>query len=36
MPNDVYVFQVTFRLQEDSSGHLGFEQTKLGHVQVLR
>lgn len=36
VPNDVYVYQVTFRLQEDSSGHLGFEQTRTGHVQVLR
>lgn len=34
--NDVYAFRVTYRLQEDSSGRIGFEQTKLGHVQVLR
>lgn len=36
VPNDVFAFRVVFRLIEDSSGKLGFEQTKLGHVQVLR
>lgn len=34
--NDVYVYQVIYRLQEDSSGRAGFEQTRMGHVQVLR
>lgn len=36
MPNDIYAFRVVYRLVEDSNGRLGFEQTKLGHVQVLR
>lgn len=36
VPNDVYAYSVTYRLQEDSSGRLGFEQTKRGHVQVSR
>lgn len=36
VPNDIYAFRVIYRLQENSSGKLGFEQTKLGHVQVLR
>lgn len=36
MPNDIYAFRVVYRLVEDSDGRLGFEQTKLGHVQVLR
>lgn len=35
-PNDVYAFRVVYRLVEGSDGHLGFEQTKMGHVQVLR
>lgn len=34
--NDVYVYQVVYRLREDSSGRAGFEQTRMGHVQVLR
>ena len=36
VPNEVYVFQVTYRLQEDSNGRLGFEQTRMGHVTVMR
>lgn len=36
VPNDVYVFQVVYRLLEDGTGRLGFEQTRMGHVQVLR
>lgn len=36
VPNDIYVYYVTYRLQEDSSGRLGFEQKRTGHVQVLR
>ncbi len=35
-PNDVYAFQVIYRLIEDSDGRLGYEQTRMGHVQVLR
>lgn len=34
--NDVYAYRAVYRLQEDSSGKLGFEQSKLGYVQVLR
>lgn len=36
VPNEVYAYRVVFRLIEDSSGKLGFEQTRMGHVQVLR
>ena len=36
MPNDVYPFRVIYRLTEDSDGRLGYEQTRMGHVQVLR
>lgn len=36
VPNEVYAYRVVFRLIEDSSGRLGFEQTRMGHVQVLR
>ena len=36
VPNEVYAYRVTYRLIEDSSGKLGFEQTRMGHVQVLR
>lgn len=36
VPNEVYAFRVTYRLIEDPSGRLGFEQTRMGHVQVLR
>lgn len=36
VPNEVYVFHVVYRLQEESGGKLGFEQTRTGHVQVLR
>jgi gliding motility-associated-like protein len=35
-PNDAYAYRVTFRLVEDPNGSMGFEQTKLGHVQVVR
>jgi gliding motility-associated-like protein len=34
--NDIYAYRAVYKLQEDSSGKLGFEQSKLGHVQVLR
>lgn len=36
VPNDVYAFRLTYRMVEHSDGQMGFEQTKLGHVQVLR
>ena len=36
VPNEVYAYRVTYRLIEDSSGKLGYEQTRMGHVQVLR
>lgn len=36
VPNDIYVYVVSYRLQEDSSGRLGFQQERQGHVQVLR
>ncbi|MEO5584339.1 MAG: T9SS type B sorting domain-containing protein [Flavobacteriales bacterium] len=34
--NDVYAFRLVYRLIEDSDGRLGFEQTRMGHVQVMR
>ena len=34
--NDIYSYRAVYKLQEDSSGKIGFEQSKLGHVQVLR
>lgn len=36
VPNEVYAFRVIYRLIENTDGHLGFEQSRLGHVQVLR
>lgn len=36
VPNDVYAFRITYRLQEDGDGRVGFEQSKMGHVQVIR
>lgn len=34
--NDIYAYRAVYVLQENSDGKLGFEQSKLGHVQVLR
>lgn len=35
-PNEVYAFRLIFRLIEDTDGRLGFEQSRMGHVQVMR
>jgi len=35
-PNDVYVWKATYKLQDPDSSKAQFEQTTMGHVQVLR
>jgi gliding motility-associated-like protein len=34
--NDVYVWKVRYRFQEDANGRLGMEKEQMGHIQVLR
>ncbi|MEO8734725.1 MAG: T9SS type B sorting domain-containing protein, partial [Flavobacteriales bacterium] len=35
-PNDVYVWKATYSLQDPDASKVQFEQTTMGHVQVLR
>jgi gliding motility-associated-like protein len=35
-PNEIYAWRATYRLMDQTSGAAQFEQTKLGHIQVLR
>jgi gliding motility-associated-like protein len=34
--NDVYMWRLVYRFQEDVAGDLGMEQELMGHIQVLR